>query len=346
MKSPFSIDKEQQKDLFQRSQAFACANTLISGWQLFSTLFIFLTLLSFLAYSNSLWISLLIILPLAGLLVRLFIFQHDCGHDAFFNSKTANKLTGHLLSFITTVPFTLWATEHRWHHGNQGKLEKRGVDMMNSPMTLSEAAQEHERRDFMINKITPLNVFLIGAKSLMWDRKFVKDFFMFRDSFIWPIPNESTLRNSIYIAHAGSLIMHLSIIALTGFWSWLLFIVPAAFIAAGLGSLLFWVQHNFEDSYQASEDDWQFSMVGLQGSSYLKLPSILNWFSGSIGLHHVHHLNARIPNYRLEEARCELPELQSIAPLSRQNLKDCFKKIFWNPDTQKMDSWKPEIREQ
>lgn len=310
-----------------------------SLWQVCSTLVLFIGCCALVALQPMWWTKLLLVLPLAGLLVRLFVLQHDCGHGSLFNSPRANSVVGHLLASVTTVPFRLWAAEHHWHHNNQGKLEHRGVDMMNSPMTLGEAAADPGGRRFREGKVTPLNVFLIGAWSLLVERKFTRDFFLFRKSFHWPVPNERKLRRSIWFAHAGSLAVHGTLLFTLGWWHYLSFVVPASFIAAGCGSLLFWVQHNFEDTYFDHVADWRFDRVGTQGSSYLKLPQPLRWFTADIGLHHVHHLNAHIPNYRLEEARRALPVLAAVQALTLAQLRDSFRKLFWDEKTRRMAAW-------
>lgn len=322
--------------LLRQTLPFRRAHTLLSLWQLVSTLTLAAAGLALVVWLDSWWSKVLLLLPFAGLLIRLFVLQHDCGHGSFFNSPRANQICGHLLSFITTVPFRLWAAEHHWHHNNQGKLEHRGVDTMNSPMTIAEAELDPKGRRYREEKISAHNVFLIGAWSLMVERKFVRDFFLFRKAFRWPVPHEAKLRHSIWLAHGGSLALHLLLGWSIGFGTWSGFVLPAAFIAAGGGSLLFWVQHNFEHTYHAPVAQWQYNRVGTQGSSYLKLPALLNWFSASIGLHHVHHLNASIPNYRLEEARRAIPALAAVQPLTHEQLRDSFRKVFWDEQAQRL----------
>jgi len=117
---------------------------------------------------------------------------------------------------------------------------------------------------------------------------------------------------------------------------WAGLVLPAYFCAAGLGSLLFWVQHNFEHTYHAEESDWSFVAAGLHGASYLKLGGLWGWITASIGIHHVHHLNVLIPNYRLEEARRAVPEIATIPPLGRDDLRKCFTHVFWDADARKM----------
>lgn len=325
--------------LLRSALPFRAASTWRALWQLVSTLGLTLACFVLVTLWPAWWLKLLLMLPLAGLLVRTFVLQHDCGHGSLFTSRRVNQVVGHMLACITTVPFRLWAAEHHWHHNNQGKLEHRGVDIMNSPLTLREAAGDPAGRAYRERKISAPGIFCIGAFSLLVERKFSGDFFMFRKAFRWPVPNATKLRRSIWGANLGSLATHLALLLAIGWYNYLTFVVPASFIAAGCGSLLFWVQHNFEDTYYDPLSAWRYDKVGTQGSSYLKLPQPLAWFTADIGLHHVHHLNAHIPNYRLEEARRALPVLAAVQPLTRAQLRACFRKLFWDESTRKMVAW-------
>lgn len=340
---PDAVGTLQQKrpdwSLLRQTLPFRQPDLRTSLWQLCSTLALAALCLTLAARQPVWWLQWLLLPVLAGLLVRLFVLQHDCGHGSLFRSRRANQAWGHLLSFITTVPFRLWAAEHHWHHHNQGKLEHRGVDLMNSPMTLDEARADPDGRRYREKAVSPLNVFLVGAWSLMVERKFVNDFFLFRKAFRWAVPQEAALRRSIVVAHAGSLLCHLLLGWAIGYGLWFSFVLPAALLAAGSGSLLFWVQHNFEQTYHAPLAQWEFHRVGLQGSSYLRLPPLLAWFTADIGLHHVHHLNASIPNYRLEEARRAIPALAAVQPLTRAQLRDSFRKLFWDLRSGRLVSW-------
>lgn len=325
--------------LLRSTLPFRGASTARSLWQLASTLVLTAACLVLVTLWPTWWLKLLLVLPLAGLLVRLFVLQHDCGHGSLFNSRRANLWAGHLLACITSVPFRLWAAEHHWHHNNQGKLEHRGIDLMNSPLTLAEAARDPAGRAYRESRISAPGIFCIGAWSLLVQRKYTQDFFMFRKAFRWPVPHELKLRRSIWGANLGSLATHLALLFAIGWQNYLSFMVPASFIAAGCGSLLFWVQHNFEHTYYDTLADWRYDKVGTQGSSYLKLPQPLAWFTADIGLHHVHHLNAHIPNYRLEEARRAVPALAAIPPLTRVQLRDTFRKLFWDESARKLAAW-------
>ncbi|MES2603993.1 MAG: fatty acid desaturase [Pseudomonadota bacterium] len=326
--------------LLRQTLPFRRANAWLSAWQVVSTLMLAVATLALVARYPSWWLQLLLVLPMGGLLIRLFVLQHDCGHGSLFNQRSINQFVGHLLAAVTTVPFKLWAAEHHWHHQNQGKLEHRGVDMMNSPMTLQEAHANPRGRRYREDKISVRNIFAIGAWSLLAERKFSKDFFMFRKAFRWPVPQERALRRSIVIANVSSLLVHGAILWWIGWVAYLTFMLPASFIGAGCGSLLFWIQHNFEETYYAPVTEWQYNKVGTQGSSYLRLPPLLAWFTAHIGLHHVHHLNASIPNYRLEEARLGIAELTAVQPMTHAQYRGCFSKLFWDARTSRLSSYR------
>lgn len=326
--------------LLRQTLPFRPATTWLSLWQVVSTLALVIAALTLIRWYPAWWLQLLLILPFGGLMIRVFVLQHDCGHGSLFNQRSVNQFVGHVLAAVTTVPFKLWAAEHHWHHQNQGKLEHRGVDMMNSPMTLNEAAINERGRRYREDKVSARNIFLIGAWSLLAERKFTKDFFMFRPAFRWPVPQERALRRSIVVANLSSLLVHGLICWWIGWLAYLTFMLPASFLAAGGGSLLFWIQHNFDTTYYAPVAEWQYNKVGTQGSSYLRLPPLLAWFTAHIGLHHVHHLNASIPNYRLEEARRGIAALNAVEPLTYTQYRDCFRKLFWDEGAARMSAWR------
>ncbi|HEY9855529.1 MAG TPA: fatty acid desaturase, partial [Stenomitos sp.] len=185
-------------------------------------------------------------------------------------------------------------------------------------------------------KISVGYVFVMGAASLGLQRKLHGAFFPFRPKFRWPVPNREALIRSVRVTNLGHGALHLALIAFLGLGTWAGLIVPAYFCAAGLGALLFWVQHNFERTYHAEEEAWSFVEAGLYGASYLRLKGFWDWATASIGIHHVHHLNVLIPNYRLEEARSSVPEIAAIAPLSGVDLRQCFTHVFWDGEQRRM----------
>ncbi len=317
------------------TKEFAKASDLRASFQVTTTLAALVATL-FLARAVALPISPVLLPLLAGLVIRIFVLQHDCGHKSLFAGGRVNDLCGLLLSFVTGVPYDAWRTEHNWHHANQGKLSHRGVDMMNSPLTVEEAAADPARARQRQEKTTLRNVLVVGAWSLLVERKHWRAFFQFRPSFRWPVGGRARIIRGLLATLAGHLLWNLIIFRILGLAGWAAVFVPSMFAAAAIGSYLFWIQHNFEHSWHADDERWTFASVGLEGSSYLRLGRTLRWFTADIGLHHVHHLNSRIPNYRLEAARIAIPALAAIRPLSAEDRRRSFTHIFWDARARRM----------
>jgi omega-6 fatty acid desaturase (delta-12 desaturase) len=318
------------------TRPFARSHNGIAGWQVVSTM----AMLAAVWVCGALgapWPSWpLLGLFAAGLIMRLFVLQHDCGHLSLFDRRPLNDGVGRLLACFSGVAYHTWRSEHNWHHAHQGKLSHRGVDGMNSPMTRLEAIADPRRALATARTITPANIGVLGAVSILVLRKRPHEFFQFREGFRWPIPDRDRLVKSIRWTNLGHALLHLGVFLWLGAPAWAaLYLLPLA-LAGVIGSWMFWVQHNFEQTYHAEEADWKFVDAGLQGASYLALPGPLAWFTASIGLHHVHHLNPRIPNYRLEAARRAVPALSALAPLSGEALRRSFTHVFWDEETRRM----------
>lgn len=273
---------------------------------------------------------------LSACFIRMFVLFHDCGHSSLFSTERANAVIGRLFAYFTSIPFEGWRTEHAWHHRNQGRLDRRGIDRMNSPMTTPEADADPAAARRRAGMISARNVFVLGAYSLLVERKRLKGFFPFRKKFRWPVPNRDAIANDLRTTIVVHVALQAVFFAAFGWLTWLTVLLPAIFLAAGVGAWLFWVQHNFPRTYHADRDDWSYVDVALHGSSYLALPRIFAWITCNIGLHHVHHLNPRIPNYRLDEARRAIPALDSVRPLSFADLRACFTRVFWEPRARRM----------
>lgn len=288
---------------------------------------------------HSVW-QLALIPVLAAFLIRMFVLFHDCGHGSLFRSHRTNAWVGSVFGYVMGVPFHGWHTEHAWHHRNQGRMDRRGIDRVNSPMTAFEARSDRGKATFRARVITPVNVFLFGAVSLLITRKRLIGFFPFRPKFRWPVPNRRTIARNLHATIAIHIVCQLTFLVVYGWVSWLIVFLPAMLVAAGVGSWLFWIQHNFPRTYHADVDKWSFVDVALKGSSYLALPKPLAWVTAHIGIHHVHHLNPRIPNYRLEEARLAVPALKEVLPLTFDELRGCFTRVFWDETAGKMIGFK------
>lgn len=282
------------------------------------------------------WTYPLLALAYGALGLRLFVLQHDCGHHSLFRSRRTNDRVGTLCSFFTGIAYEPWRQEHGWHHTHQGMLHRRGIDRVNSPMTVEEARRDPagalQRRRY----ISVLTVALLGFVSLQVKRKRFEGFFFNRPGFTGRCGDREASRRGLWLSNTAHALWHLAVLAWIGPAAWASVLVAGIVVGSACGALLFWVQHNFEHTHHADEGDWRFVDAGLRGSSYLALARPFAWLSADIGLHHVHHLNARVPNYRLEEARAALAPLAAVAPLTRADFARCFTHVFWDPRAARM----------
>jgi omega-6 fatty acid desaturase (delta-12 desaturase) len=312
------------------SQAYASANTAVAVRQVAVTLALIAAgLAAAKALAFTPW-HVPLVLVLAGLWVRTFVLQHDCGHLSLFRTRRANDTVGQLLAFVTGVPYHAWRTEHNWHHAHTSKLSRRGLDSNTSPPTVDEAQANPKSSIKRAAIVSPQFIFAVGPMGFMVDRKRPRGYVFFKQAFRWPVPDAQGITRSVIKTNIGHAALMAGVFAWLG-WATFLTVVPVAMaIACGFGAWLFWVQHNFEHTYYAPDETWDFVKAGLHGSSYLKLGALGAWFTAHIGLHHVHHVNVRIPNYRLDEARRGIPELAEVAPLDGKAFLRCFECHFWD----------------
>ncbi len=274
---------------------YAGPDIRLSLWQLFSTLFM-LGSAVFIAYwlmDYALWASLLMILPIAGLQTRTFIIMHDCAHGSFMPTKEANDAVGFITGVLTFTPYQQWRREHAIHHASSGDLDHRGFGDV-STLTVAEykARSKWGRFKYRLYR-NPLVLFGLGPVHLMVFQRF--HFMMTGEGSAKQVWNVwFTNVALVAIAIMGYLVFDWRSV-------WLLY-VPAFYVAGAVGIWLFYVQHQFEEAYWERNPTWDYATAAITGSSYLKLPPVLNWFTGSIGLHHVHHLGPKIPNYKLKQA--------------------------------------------
>lgn len=315
---------------------------IISLWQVFSTAALWFGLWVWVDQTDSIWVNILCFFLSGMLIMRLFVLQHDCGHQNLFLRSRTNDIVGHVLAWITTVPYELWRSEHRWHHLHQGNLSKRGVDSVNSPPTVEEAKKDPHLVDLAYAKVSTIGVMIYGIYSIGFRRRSYKGFFLFREKFKWEVPKREELIRSIWVTHIGAFILQALLCYWLGWATYFLVVFPSYFLTGGLGSLLFWIQHNFEHSYFEWNDDWEFQDAALHGSSYIKFFQPFTWFTANIGLHHVHHLNMKIPNYRLEAVRRAIPEVAAVEPLTWSDFRRSFICLFWDEEKKRKVSLKPD----
>ena len=263
--------------------------------------FFMLWSLAYWALGKSYWLTLLFALAATGFLMRLFMIQHDCGHGSFFKSRRARDTVGFIIGVLTLTPYEYWRKTHAYHHAHSGDLDLRGFGDIDT-ITVEEyyAKSRWDRFAYRVYR-NPLILFGIGAVF----------HFLVVHRYPWTTPRKwKQAWKSVWmtnLALAGIVIlMSLTI----GLKSFLLVHGPVVLFTCSGGVWLFYVQHQFEDTYWHRSRDWDYYDAALEGSSYLALPRPLQWITANIGIHHVHHLNARIPNYRLQEAMEAIPELQ------------------------------------
>jgi omega-6 fatty acid desaturase (delta-12 desaturase) len=288
--------------------------------------------LMWLFYSFGLWwLSLLLAVPAAGFLVRLFMIQHDCGHGAFFRHKLANDWIGRVLGVLTFTPYDFWRKTHSVHHATSGNLERRGMGDIDT-LTVSEylALSRWGRLRYRLYR-HPAVMFGIGPAYLFIVQHRVPLGLMRAGLLPW-LSTQGT--NAAIAAVAGVLIW------LIGPVAFLLVHLPVILLAATMGVWLFYVQHQFEDTQWAHNETWDLHEAALHGSSYYALPGVLSWFTANIGIHHVHHLCSKIPYYRLPRVLREHPELGTISRLTFWDSIKCVRLVLWDESAKKLISFR------
>jgi len=300
-----------------------------SIWQIVNT-FIPYMVLWYLMYRSlevGYWLTFLVAIPTSLFMVRIFVLQHDCGHNSFFRSRKANNWVGMACSIFTFVPFYYWRRTHALHHAAAGDLDHRGVGDFYT-MTVDEYAAKTKweqfkyrlyRNPIVMFMIAPTVVFVVGYRFDFLKRK---DWKRERKGLLW--------------TNLGLLAVAVVMTLLIGLPSYLIVQLTIVFLGAGIGTWFFFVQHNYEDAYWASGDDWDYTTAALQGSSYYKLPRILQWFTGSIGFHHIHHLSPKIPNYNLEKAHNENEIFQTPVTLTLRTGFETTNLSLWDDENRKM----------
>jgi len=274
---------------------------LRSVWQLTNTtvLYIILWILIVYSFKYGYWITLLLAIPAGGMVVRLFIIFHDCGHGSFFKSAKANHWIGSIVGVFVFTPFFYWRQSHAIHHATAGNLDKRGTGDVWT-MTVDEylKASNWQRLKYRIYR-NPLIMFGIGP-LLMFLVTHRIPYSKFR----------KRERNSVYWTNLFLLIFIVVMSTLIGFKQFVLIQLPILWFGSTTGVWLFYVQHQFEGVYWDRSETWDFVRAGFEGSSFYQLPKILQWFTGNIGFHHIHHLSPKIPNYNLEPCHKSSPIFQ------------------------------------
>lgn len=271
--------------------------------------------------SVSYWLCLALAVPAAGFLLRSFIVFHDCCHGSFFASRAASTWVGRFTGLLVFTPFAAWRHSHAVHHATAGDLDRRGEgDVPTMTVAEYEAASPAARLGYRLFR-NPLVLFGLGP---IWS------FVVYPR--IWRRSMRTRVRNSVLLTNAVLAATLAAVVWLVGWQAFLLVQTPLVLLAGGAGVWLFFVQHQFEDTYWESGEQWSYADAALRGSSYLKLPQPLQWFSGNIGLHHVHHLSARVPNYRLQAAHDDLAVFRDVPVLGVRDALRAPRLKLWDEE--------------
>nr|WP_272495771.1 fatty acid desaturase [Bacillus pinisoli] len=310
---------------------FEESNTRTSIIQVINTLgpLIILWYVAYLSLSVSYWLTLPILIVASGFLVRTFILFHDCCHQSLFKNRKVNDILGTITGVLTLVPYQQWKHSHSVHHATSSNLDKRGTGDM-WLLTVTEYAEATAwtkfsyrvyRNPIVMLGIGPIATFLIQYRFNRKDARRKE-------------------RINTYITNASIIGLYGLLSLLIG-WEALVLIQGPIFLFSGmLGIWLFYVQHQFEDSYFENEDEWSYVQAAVEGSSYYKLPKVLQWITGNIGFHHVHHLSPRVPNYNLEKAHNSTPPLQKATTITIATSFKSLKYRLWDEQTKTFISFK------
>ncbi|MGI8704385.1 MAG: fatty acid desaturase [Sphingomicrobium sp.] len=280
----------------------------------------------FIAAERGYWLALVLTIPAAGLLVRLFLIQHDCGHGSFLPSRAANDWVGRCLGVLTLTPYACWRRSHALHHANTGNLDARGLGDVDT-LTVREFRSLSRWRQALYRMYRhPLVMFGVGAAYLFLLRHRLPIGLMTAGREYWVSAIGTNVAIAVLVV---PLVHHFGLTSL-------LVQLPVTLLAASVGVWLFYVQHQFEEGHWERDADWSFHEAAFYGSSHLELPGILRWFTANVGAHGVHHLASRIPFYRLPEVLRNHPEL---VPMNRLKLVDTFQTFrlaLWDEDQSRL----------
>jgi len=277
------------------------------------------------------WWGLLLTIPAAGFLVRLFMLQHDCGHGSLFARRGVNDWTGRLISILTLAPYDYWRRSHAIHHSTTGNLDQRGIgDITTLTVAEYQSLPWHGRLGYRFYR-NPLVMFGFGPAWLFLCQYRLPVGLMRAGAEPWV----STMATNLGVAAIAA--------ALIWVFGWSVFLavqVPIILMAATAGVWLFYVQHQFEETHWSEGDDWNFHTAAVHGSSFYDLPPVVRWFTGNIGIHHVHHLASKIPFYRLPEVLRDIPELRDIGRITFWQSISCIPLVLWDGQAKRLVSFR------
>ncbi len=301
--------QQKKPDWYQATSRYEKPAPGKAAWQILDTFIPYFTLWGVMIYTVEsgfpYWITFILALAASLLLVRIFIFFHDCCHGSFFASPRANRILGYVSGILTFSPYEDWRRCHAIHHSTVGDLDRRGTGDI-SLLTVDEYRASSGRKRLLYRLYrNPLIMFGLGPAFM----------FLFRFRFPGKGARKHERRSVIVTDLAILAILILAGLTM-GLKTYLIIQIPIIIVAGAIGLWLFYIQHDFEGVYWARHEDWDQMRASLEGCSYYKLPGPLKWITGNIGLHHIHHVRPRIPNYNLKECYEQTPALQEIIPLT------------------------------
>jgi len=279
----------------------------------------------YLAFDVSYWITLALAVPAAGFLIRSFIVFHDCGHGSFLKSRKANRILGFFAALLTFMPSYYWSHQHAKHHATAGDLDHRGSGDVWTLTVQEYLALPRWKRVWYRVYRNPF--FLFGVAPL---------YLFFVHYRYWRPGDKRRVRWSAMRTNLALLAIVVASSLTIGFKVYLMIQLPIMIVAGSVGVWLFYVQHQFENTYWEREGEWSYVRQALEGSSFYKLPPILQWFSGNIGFHHIHHLSPRIPNYNLQKCRESHPMFQVVKPVTLRASLKCMGYRLWDEEHRRL----------
>jgi omega-6 fatty acid desaturase (delta-12 desaturase) len=323
------MERKDEKELMSRINAFCVADDRKATIELVATLALCGGLFSAMIYgiTGGKWIYFLLLPLTAVLFTRLFTIQHDCGHGAYFSSRCVNDAVGNALSILTLTPYHYWKKTHAAHHACSGDLDRRGTGDVDV-LTVAE-----------YKALTPF--------KKAWYRLYRNPAFMvimgplliYGFKFRLPLDNPYHSVKSwtgIMLTNLGIFLTIAALVHFFGLDAFLLVYLPVSWTAAAIGVTGFYIQHQYEETYWSRNGEWSHFDAALQGSSYFEFPRILNWLVNNINLHHIHHLNGRVPSYRLRECLMQIPELRAVTKRTLSDIPACFRLALWDDESGKM----------
>ncbi len=309
-----------------------------SVWQVINSFGGLIVSLLFMYFSLRIgyWLTLLLALPAAGFLVRIFIIQHDCGHGSFFKSRRANDVIGTLCGYLTLIPYKFWRKSHAVHHAHHAELEERGIGDIWT-MTVGEyiAASWWKRTAYRFFR-HPL--FLFGIAPTI-------NFVLLSRL---PVGGEDSWHNGEKASVWWTNCVIASWVVITGlllgFGTVTMIYFPIVVVASAVGTWLFYVQHQFERTYWEHSPEWDYTLAALEGSSYFELPRVLQWFTGNIGFHHIHHLSPRIPNYNLQKCHEQNPTFQRVVRLTIASSLQTIWLVLWDEEHKRLVTFREALK--